>query len=164
MPITRLLEGDGFLIASWRNVLFRTGSGDPNAEHMAELHQCAAGLIAEYPEGIGFMLWLYDTAALPDGAGRSRGNEMFKDIGPKLQGFAAVVEGRGFWASAARSVLTGFSIVSRGGYSMKTFAAAHEAGDWLADRLVPTVSASELDEVIRELAEILPRPEAEAEG
>ncbi len=156
MTVKRLVEDENFMIVSWRNVLFRVGRGDADASHMETIHRHLEELATEYPQGIAFILWLYKDAPIPDSSGRGRATEMFKEMGEHLQGFGAVIEGRGFWASTIRSVLTGFTLMSRTRFPMKTFSTPHESVEWISTLLQPRSSVTELGQVIEEISQVLP--------
>ncbi|MCA9707654.1 MAG: hypothetical protein KDK70_17525 [Myxococcales bacterium] len=151
MSIERMIESDGVLVASWRNVVLNVGKGSPSADHIDTVRRLVDDLLSKYPDGIGMMLMVYNASLFPHADGRNRTNELFREVGPRLQGVAAVVEGTGFWASAVRSVITGFTLVSRTKFPLKTFGSVDDASAWLVPLLVPAVTRAEFSGVIREL-------------
>ncbi len=148
---------DEFVIGTFHNVLLRVGRGTADAEHMAEIHRHANDLRAQHPEGIGFLLWLFEGAPIPDGAGRARAVMMFKDIGDDLRSMAAVIEGGGFFASAARSVLTGFVLMARTRFPLKIVSTYGDGIDWMTERLDPPVTAETLRQAVDGLAQDMGR-------
>lgn len=139
------------MLATWRNVLLNVGKGNPSEEFMAQVQQHAEDLLSQYPDGIAMMLLVYDGGGVPGGQGRGRATQMLREIGPRLQALAAVIEGAGFWASAARSVLTGLALMSRTRFPLRSFAGTNEAARWLVKHIRPAVPLEELLAALREL-------------
>lgn len=160
MKITPVVREDGVLLATWRNVLLNVGKGNPSKEFIDQVLQHAEDLLSVYPDGIVLMLLIYDGGGVPGGKGRGRATQMLREIGPRLQALAAVIEGAGFWASAARSILTGLALMSRSRFPLRTFSEMNEAARWLVKYIQPPVPLEELQAAMKELDEARrePRP------
>ena len=79
---------------------------------------------------------------LPDAAARSRTLEMLRTLGARLNSVAIVVEGRGFRASATRSMFTGLALVLRPGFEWSFFATTEVAAEWQCSRVQQASSAA----------------------
>jgi hypothetical protein len=72
---------------------------------------------------------------------------IFSDLGRRAYYVATIIEGDGFWASAARSVMTAISIVAHRPCPLRIFRHAADAAEWQT-RFPGGVSVSLLCEAI----------------
>jgi hypothetical protein len=70
--------------------------------------------------------------------GRAEVANMLSKASGRVAGWANVVEGQGFWASAFRGISLTVSKLARYDYPLKTFAVVGEAAEWLALRGLAT--------------------------
>jgi hypothetical protein len=73
-------------------------------------------------------------APIPSPEMRTRIVQCFRALGPRLYAVAQVVEGDGFWAAAARCVMVGINLLSRGHYKRSVFGSSSDALVWLGRR------------------------------
>ena len=99
----------------------------------ALLHRTAAA----HPEGIGFVTIAQFRAPIPSASIRARIVEIYAALGSTLKGVAQVVEGSGFWASAALGFIAGIGLLHRHTHAMKVFGKHDDAADWIATLGVP---------------------------
>jgi pimeloyl-ACP methyl ester carboxylesterase len=87
-----------------------------------------AELARTYPDGIGIFLLLKSGARPPDADERKPMIAMLQRHRAQIKAFAVLMEGSGFWAAAARSVLT---ILSHSiSFPLKVFATESDAIPW----------------------------------
>lgn len=79
------------------------------------------------PQPISFVTIASFRAPIPPPEIRTRIVECYRTLGPRLRSVAQVVEGEGFWAAAARCVIAGIGLLSRGQHRMSVFGTAAEA-------------------------------------
>jgi hypothetical protein len=125
------LRMSDLVIATWNDVALWVGSGKADEQQIAVLHETLDRL----SDSPGLMLWLPHRAAAPEGKARTRAGRLFREMGARLQGFALIAEGGGFWASAIRSIVTGLSLAARTRFPFKAMPAIEEAAPWLMDKM-----------------------------
>ncbi len=103
-------------------------------EEVGRLLHCTA---EDYPRGIGFVTVAQFRAPIPSAAIRSRIVEIYGELGTSLVGVAQVVEGSGFWASAALCFIAGLGLLHRHDHLMKVFGSTDDAADWIGGIGVP---------------------------
>lgn len=87
---------------------------------------------------------------LPDSEMRSRMAALLREV--PLFGMAVVVDRRGFFGSAIRSMVTGVLMIARPSFRVRVFGDADEACAWLALQSErPPLDASALSAALREL-------------
>lgn len=69
--------------------------------------------------------------ALPDDGARRRAAELVRHNATFVRRSASVIEGDGFWASAARSAVTAVFVFARQPYPSRVFGLVDEAAAWL---------------------------------
>ncbi len=87
---------------------------------------------------------------LPSAEVRRASGELMRDNRPELGCNAVVVPAAGFWASAARSALTGIFLIGSGGVPTKVFSEIAPACAWHAAHAVATDPAA-LEAAVEEL-------------
>lgn len=88
-----------------------------------------------FPERTAIMSWIAPGLKMPDREIRALGAELFKGVAREIRCAATVIVGEGFWASAARSVLTGIQLLSRSPCPNRAFAETDEAAAWIVGHL-----------------------------
>ena len=82
-------------------------------------------------EAISFVTIASFRAPIPRPEIRTRIVDCYRALGPRLRAVAQVVEGEGFWAAAARCVMAGIGLLSRGEHRMSVFGTPRDALAWL---------------------------------
>ena len=72
---------------------------------------------------------------------------MFKEMAPSMLAVCTVFEGKGFWASAARSIMAGITIMIRG-FRVKVAGDPAEAVPWVHNQLASAGVASFTEEEV----------------
>ncbi|MEX1365740.1 MAG: hypothetical protein AB1Z98_21615 [Nannocystaceae bacterium] len=156
-----VMDLEDVVVCQWGNVLLRVGTRTPQEEHIELLHETFERMLDTYPR-VGLLAYLPDGAPLPDGAARLRAVSMLRSLGPRLGGMVVVAQGTGFWASAARSVITGLTLMARVAFPVKVTSSAADGCEWLGARFEPGVDAEALLRLTEQLGARLVRPTAEA--
>ncbi len=89
-------------------------------------------LKAQHPKGTVVFTASKPNVGLPSSEVRKESVAMLKANRDRVYGTAVLVEGDGFWASAARSVATGVFQLAPPPYPVKIFARPDEAAAWIA--------------------------------
>jgi hypothetical protein len=99
-----------------------------------------------YPGNTAILTWIAAGLKLPEKEVREVASDLFRRVAREIRCSATVVAGEGFWASAARSVLTGIQILSRTPCPARAFGRVGEASAWLVPHLVDPsgIAAGEL--------------------
>lgn len=89
------------------------------------------GLALRFPAGVAVVLVLPPNAPL---LSTKRERDLASELlsVPGVAAFALVLEGDGFWAAAARSILVGLNALSRRTLPTKVFASIEQAAPWLS--------------------------------
>ena len=135
-PSLQIIKSEpGRVLASWGNTLLWLTAKDDDPATMRFAHQQLARLSESHPEGIGFVIFVRARTPLPDGEARKEAAKMFANLAPNFRAVGAIVEGSGFWAGAARSVMAGITALMRSPYPVKIFSTAEDMASWLAPRV-----------------------------
>jgi hypothetical protein len=85
----------------------------------------------QYPEGLSVIHLVKGDITLPDAETRQAFVRLMKSSNDVLACVAVVVGGTGFWASTARSLITGMRVLARGAFDMRLHGTIHEVVGWL---------------------------------
>jgi hypothetical protein len=102
--------------------------------HVTAMKEALEGFAAKGAPGERAVLVIIEYRATLGERGRAEVARMLSDASGRVTGWANVVEGQGFWASAFRGISLTVSKLARYDYPLKTFAVASEAAEWLALR------------------------------
>lgn len=83
----------------------------------------------------GLLVIMENRLELAGGRGRKELQKMFEALDGQLEAVAYVLVGGGFWASAARSMLTGIILAARPSFPVLVFDREEDAIDWLRECL-----------------------------
>ncbi|MEM7154427.1 MAG: hypothetical protein AAF799_16390 [Myxococcota bacterium] len=131
-------------VATFRNVVFVFGSTPMTSTDLLRLDTALQERLREYPDGVGVLRWVPPGGGGPEEEVRQQVIELFKSLGDRLLGFATVLEGSGFWASGARSVLLDISRRSEFTAPLEVLDDADAGVQWLAERLGASESLADL--------------------
>jgi hypothetical protein len=113
---------EGVLICVWRDA--------PTLAALETARRAFAAMIEERPAGAG-VLGVAEEGMPPLGSvERQQASAIFSDLGRRAYYLATVIEGDGFWASAARSVMTAISIVAHRPCPLRIFRHVADAAEW----------------------------------
>lgn len=99
-----------------------------------------------YPGRTAVLSWVAAGLKMPDKEVRDFASGLFRDVARDIRCSATVIAGEGFWASAARSVLTGIQILSRSPCPNRAFGKIDEAAVWMMQWITdePDIEAAPL--------------------
>lgn len=97
-------------------------------EQRSALVECAR----RYPQRAMFLCVVAANSEPPESPIRAASAKMLRDLATDILACACVIEGTGFRASIARSVLTGMSLVARSKVPLAFFEDVPRAVNWLA--------------------------------
>lgn len=147
-----ILEGEGYSITSWKNVVMVIWATQATMHHATNLDRTSADFIGKHPEGISAVHVVANGAPLPDGETRAELNRLTDKYAKYLACFGTVIEGSGFWASAMQSFVTGLHWMSRRPFKSRIGSALVEIAGWLpaphAERTGVKFTATELVRVL----------------
>lgn len=119
----------------------------------------AAGVeevVSRHPGRAAFVCIVEPTCAPPDDVHRKRSVALIDEQGERLACIAAVIEGSGFKAAIARSILSSMAILRRSRVPHRVFADVATASTWVATKV--EVAAGELDATVESWRSELPPP------
>lgn len=132
--IAKLSLGPTHCIAIWQNVLFQLWRGHLSVEPLQKTVQASFAIAEHFPGGVVPFSIIEENTAMPTSEVRGQANECWKQTRSNVRAVATVVEGSGFWVSAARAVITGITMVERGTAPQKAFSTTEDAIGWLERR------------------------------
>lgn len=88
----------------------------------------------QFPHGISVIHVVKGNIALPEQGTREAFVRLMKSSNGVLACVAVVVGGSGFWASAARSLVTGLRVLARGEFEMRLHGEISEVVKWLPEK------------------------------
>lgn len=135
---TRILQcGDGIAVAEigpvcvviWRDAVVRS--------RFEKQKQGLAAVVEKNPGSAAFVFVVEPTAAPPDEQLRKASMQMIADHQERLRCVAGVIEGTGFKAAVARSVLSGITLLlGKREVPISYFAKVGEATRWVSQQVV----------------------------
>ena len=116
------------------NITFIVWHGQPNEHAVDRLHRITERRRRQFPNGISVVHVVKGNIALPDQTTREAFVRLMKSSNGALACVAVVVGGTGFWASAARSLITSLRVLARGEFDMRLHGEIAEVVKWLPER------------------------------
>jgi len=132
-----LLERDTFAAEAVGPIVFALWRGDLNGESVERVGALLHRTAQAHPGGIAFITVAEYRAPIPPAPIRARIVEIYGELGSQLSGVAQVVEGTGFWASAALCFIAGVGLLNKHTHPMKVFGRTDAAIDWVGSLGVP---------------------------
>jgi len=120
-------RGDGFVVATWDRVLLEAFSGGVTLESLRARAEAHRQLYDRHPGRVLSLTVARNGIRLPEAEVRSEAVRVMKQIGPKTEQIVVAVPGQGFWASAARSALTGMMLLAPKATRMQIVGGVEEA-------------------------------------
>jgi hypothetical protein len=141
----------------WGNIAVVVGRQSPDAMHVMNYRSCLVELFRRYPTGIG-LVTVVQEASSPSSTGREAMIQMFKEVGPMLEGALFIPDAVGFKAAALRSVV-GCCILAIGQRDRLKVERSLERGmPWLAAKLWgPTEDSQHADVLSQGIARFCAR-------
>jgi hypothetical protein len=151
---TILERADGwYTIAAWGAVGIVHWLRQADGPAMRAVSTNFEVLVEAHPRGVSFVHIVEEGAGLPDPDARRELSEMMSSFAGATVCVGVVLLGRGFWASAMQSLLTGLRLVAPPRpWTMRFATRTSELGTWLPavhlQRTQQAVDANELEAVL----------------
>lgn len=120
-----------FVVAAFDRIVLAITEGDARAEGIGGWKACVELMARSYPDGIGIVFVIGETAIVPSGAVRATANEFFATLEGKTRIMATVIEGSGFATATKRAAFTLISKASIGKVPSKVHPGVLSACEWL---------------------------------
>jgi len=120
------------VVATWENLVLAVWGESPSAGPMTAIHQSHLDLLKTH-ERVGHLVLIHGMPKIPTPEARDlagRYNER-----SRMSSIAVVLDGEGFWASAARGFLTTVLFLQRSKAPTQLFRTLDEALHWQSDTL-----------------------------
>jgi len=144
-------EGDGVVVGELGRVCVAIWRGAATQERFEHQRAGLAEVIRNHPDGAGFLCVIEPTSAPPNDRLRRASIEMITSHGELLKCVAVVIEGEGFRAAIARSVLSGMRLIFRQNKPpASAFSKVGEAVGWMQRYVrivVPELTLSGIEEL-----------------
>lgn len=125
-PIVVLEDGKN-LVGTYRNLVLAVWGESPGAEPMRAIHESHLALLREHP-CVGHLVLIHGMPKLPTPEARELAGEYNRQS--NMSSVAIVLDGEGFWASAARGFLTTVLFFQRSKAPTDLFRTLDEALRW----------------------------------
>lgn len=159
--VTYVFENKELCAATWRNLVIWFAIGHGTETTMKACGEQLAKLAETNPQGVVFVLVVRLGAPMPSSGARAEAVAFIKSLSESFQAWATVVDGTGFFAGMARSVMVGVLALARRSFPSKAFGTIDQAADWLADVATsPEGVAHTRDDLMAALEEVRDRGEA----
>lgn len=127
-----VLQQGSNVVGTWENLVLAVWGESPSAGPMTAIHQSHLDLLRTH-ERVGHLVLIHGMPKIPTPEARdlaSRYNER-----SRMSSVAVVLDGEGFWASAARGFLTTVLFLQRAHAPTQLFKALDDALVWQGDVL-----------------------------
>ena len=131
MVLELLDVSDVYAFGRWPQGLFvAVYRGRAATRHVEALHQRLEAHLAACSAAVPVLVVIEENATLGE-RGRKRIAFMFRALETGVSAWANVIEGQGFWTSAARTISAGVRLLSRTRFPLKVFGRVDAAASWL---------------------------------
>jgi hypothetical protein len=122
-------------LATWRNLVIVVWSGTVTVPALRSVETASRDVLQRFPQGNCAVSLTLEETPMPGAEVRRVGSELARDLGPRSLASATVIEGSGFFASAARSVIAGVMLVSGVRATQRVFSSIDEVGGFIAPHI-----------------------------
>ncbi|MET0386370.1 MAG: hypothetical protein ABW321_10450 [Polyangiales bacterium] len=128
-----LLDADPGVVSviGYENINIVVWRAQPTPEAVELVQRVAQRRRRQHPNGISAVHLVKGEITLPDAPTREAFVRLMKGADGSVHCVAVVVAGSGFWASSARSLITGMRVLARGGFDMGLHGDVDEVVKWL---------------------------------
>lgn len=127
-----VLEDGKNLVGTYENLVLAVWGQSPSAAPMRAIHESHLALLEEY-ERVGHLVLIHGMPKLPTPEARELAGEYNRQS--NMSSVAIVLDGEGFWASAARGFLTTVLFFQRSNAPTELFRTLDDALRWQAEVL-----------------------------
>jgi hypothetical protein len=133
--LVTLAMQDDFAMGTWRNVMIMSWRKGVSVAALRRLDALGDQMHAKYPQGYASMSISIHKTPMPDEASRKLGSELMKKAQGRMIASVNIIEGSGFWASTARSVVAAMNFAAQIKYPLRVTATIEEGTQWLGPEL-----------------------------
>jgi hypothetical protein len=149
---TTVRAGENYHVATWDRVLIEVLMEGVTIEALKARLDAHRKLYDKYPDRVLSLSVVPAGVNLPDSELRKESGRVVKMLAPRTQVIVVVLEGEGFWASAARSALTGIQLLAPGSHPMKVVRSVSEGCRLMAQEAGETLPwAQKLEQVVEQI-------------
>lgn len=123
---------DVYAVATWRNVFLTSWRKGVSVEALQRVDEISDRYATLWPQGYVSGSASSFKSPMPDDRARKFAAELMKKSQGRVMASVSVLEGEGFWAGTARSVVAAMNFASGTTYPFKVAASIDEAALWLA--------------------------------
>ena len=149
------------LVGTWQNLVLAVYGDSPDAIPMRAIHASHLDLLQRFDK-VGHLVLIHGMPRLPTPEARELATEFNRQS--RMSSIAVVLDGEGFWASAARGFLTAVFFFQRNTVPTQLFGTLDEALRWQAFVLGPACpdrdASREAILALQDLSMDTPEPEA----
>lgn len=121
---------EGHTIAEWRNVLLTRWRATPTVEALEVSRVASHDLVSRNKGGLVVFNVIRHGLTLPPQEVRHKASAVLGETGGHVLCTATIIEGEGFWASAARAMLATITLMSRAPHPHRVFGTVLDAAQW----------------------------------
>lgn len=133
-PTVEFMDG-AQVVGSWRGHTLAIWEGTLTLRAAEAAARVVRRNVRARPRGSAYVAVLGSSLELPDAEFRQVFIQLGQELRDELRCIAAIIEGKGFVASALRGVVTGIGLAARLDHPLRCFATAEEAALWVAGTL-----------------------------
>jgi hypothetical protein len=122
--------------AAWGDLHLNVYTDTPTVEDLDRLAAAQRALRARLGGAkVGVFSFAEEGFSLPDAEVRRHGSQLQAKMSADIHASGVVVDGAGFWASAAMSVINTIGLVARAQSPSRVFKDVHEAARWMSQHM-----------------------------
>lgn len=146
-------EGPDHVIAEWSNVLLTTWRRTVTSEGLEVSRVASHDVYSRNPGGVVVFNIVDHAVPIPPTSVRTKASDVLRETGGHVLCTVTVIEGEGFWASAARAAVATITLFSRAPHPHRVFGSVGAGATWAAEHLLAGQSEDTLVRVAAQLRE-----------
>jgi hypothetical protein len=124
-------------VATWNNVLITHWADTPTVGPLGICETASFDLASRFAPGIVVFNVITSGITLPDAQLRKKSSEVLASTGGHVRCTATCILGEGFWASTARAMVAGITLLSRQRHPHKVYGDVGVAAAWCGPLMLP---------------------------
>ena len=144
-------EGPDHAIGEWSNTLLTTWRTVVTIDALEVSRIASHDLHSRYPDGIVVFNVIPGVMPIPPMEVRRKASRVLGETGDHVLCTTTVIQGEGFWVSAARAAVAGITLFSRAPHPHKVFGTISDGAKWAAPNLVGDPEPNHLVTVAEQL-------------
>ena len=128
-------QGPDHAIGEWSNTLLTTWRTTVTIEALEVSRIGSHDLHSRYPDGIVVFNVIPGVMPIPPNEVRKKASSVLGETGGHVLCPTTIIQGEGFWVSAARAAVAGITLFSRAPHPHKVFGTISDGAKWAAANL-----------------------------